>query len=85
MFFSSPDVALAQRIEYLSRAVASLRSADVGCMPRLGLLLRDLEDLLDVARIQNKVSISLELFIYLFCLFVHHLVRINTYIDFICT
>jgi len=47
---------LLQRIEYLARAVMCMRSDQVGYAPHLGVFLRDLEDKIDVARIQQQVG-----------------------------
>ena len=49
------SVTLPQRIEYLARAVMCMRSDQVGCAPQLGVFLRELEDMIDVARIQQQV------------------------------
>lgn len=49
------SVTLLQRIEYLARAVLCMRSDQVGCAPQLGVFLRELEDMIDVARIQQQI------------------------------
>ena len=49
------SLTLVQRFEYLARAVMCLRSDQVGCAPQLGVFLRELEDMIDVARIQQQV------------------------------
>lgn len=51
----SPSIPLLQRIEYLARAVMCMRSDQVGYAPQLGVFLRELEDKIDVARIQQRV------------------------------
>ncbi|KAJ4448862.1 hypothetical protein ANN_00253 [Periplaneta americana] len=48
-------VTLLQRIEYLARAVMCMRSDQVGYAPQLGVFLRELEDKIDVARIQQQI------------------------------
>ncbi|XP_071451396.1 nuclear pore complex protein Nup154 [Hetaerina americana] len=49
------SVTLDQRLTYLARAVMCMRSDNVGCAPSQGVFLRELEDQLEVARIQQKV------------------------------
>ncbi|XP_033607158.1 nuclear pore complex protein Nup155 isoform X2 [Cryptotermes secundus] len=49
------SITLLQRIEYLARAVVCMRSDQVGYAPQLGVFLRELEDKIDVARIQQQV------------------------------
>lgn len=51
----SSDVSLAQRVEYLARAVVCMRSDQAGYAPYLGIFLRELEDKLEVARIQQQI------------------------------
>jgi nuclear pore complex protein Nup155 len=51
----SLSITLLQRIEYLARAVMCMRSDQVGYAPQLGVFLRELEDKIDVARIQQQV------------------------------
>jgi nuclear pore complex protein Nup155 len=51
----SPSIPLLQRIEYLARAVMCMRSDQVGYASQLGVFLRELEDKIDVARIQQRV------------------------------
>lgn len=50
-----PSIPLLQRIEYLARAVMCMRSDQVGYAPQLGVFLRELEDKIDVARIQQRI------------------------------
>ncbi|PSN41988.1 Nuclear pore complex protein 155 [Blattella germanica] len=49
------SVTLLQRRDYLARAVICMRSDQVGYAPQLGVFLRELEDMIDVARIQQQV------------------------------
>ncbi|GLG97236.1 Nuclear pore complex protein Nup155 [Gryllus bimaculatus] len=49
------SVALTQRIAYLARAVMCMRSDKVGCAPHLGVFLRELEDKIEVARLQQQI------------------------------
>ncbi|XP_039282164.1 nuclear pore complex protein Nup155 [Nilaparvata lugens] len=51
----SPAVSLSERMTYLAKAVICMRSDDVGCAPHLGVFLHELEDLVQVARIQKRV------------------------------
>lgn len=51
----SDHVNLTQRITYLGKAVMCMRSDEVGCAPHLGVFLHDLEDLLQVAKVQKQV------------------------------
>ncbi|XP_046396467.1 nuclear pore complex protein Nup154-like isoform X2 [Ischnura elegans] len=57
---ASSSVTLDQRITYLARAVMCMRSDNVGCAPSQGVFLRELEDQLEVARIQQKVLNALK-------------------------
>ncbi|XP_024941469.1 nuclear pore complex protein Nup154 isoform X2 [Cephus cinctus] len=50
-----PDMPLSQRVEYLARAVVCMRSDQAGYAPRLGVFLRELEDKVEVARIQQQI------------------------------
>lgn len=50
------NVTLSQRVEYLARAVVCMRSDQAGYAPYLGIFLRELEDKVEVARIQQQVS-----------------------------
>lgn len=50
------DVPLSQRVEYLARAVVCMRSDQAGYAPYLGIFLRELEDKVEIARIQQQVS-----------------------------
>ncbi|XP_011350489.1 nuclear pore complex protein Nup155 isoform X2 [Ooceraea biroi] len=49
------DVSLAKRVEYLARAVVCMRSDQTGYAPYLGIFLRELEDKLEVARMQQQI------------------------------
>ncbi|XP_014476453.1 PREDICTED: nuclear pore complex protein Nup155 isoform X3 [Dinoponera quadriceps] len=49
------DISLPERVEYLARAVACMRSHQTGYAPYLGIFLRELEDKLEVARMQQKI------------------------------
>lgn len=49
------SVKLYQRISYLGKAVMCMRSDGVGCAPHLGVFLHELEDLVQVARVQKQV------------------------------
>ena len=59
MLFSSSGVPLSQRVEYLARAVVCMRSDRAGYAPYLGVFLRELEDKVEVARIQQQVILNL--------------------------
>uniref|UniRef100_A0A182QXT3 Nucleoporin Nup133/Nup155-like N-terminal domain-containing protein n=1 Tax=Anopheles farauti TaxID=69004 RepID=A0A182QXT3_9DIPT len=54
-------ISLQQRIEYLARAVMCMRSESVGFSAHNGVLLKDLEDKLEVAQIQRQVYDALGL------------------------
>lgn len=54
-----PEISLSQRVEYLARAVVCMRSDQTGYAPYLGVFLRELEDKLEVARMQQQVYISI--------------------------
>lgn len=49
------NVSLKQRLEYLARAVMCMRSDKVGYAPHLGVFLRELEDKIDIARVQEQI------------------------------
>ncbi|XP_076649143.1 nuclear pore complex protein Nup154 [Halictus rubicundus] len=49
------NIPLAQRVEYLARAVVCMRSDEAGYAPYLGVFLRELEDKVEVARIQQQI------------------------------
>ncbi|XP_071869599.1 nuclear pore complex protein Nup154 [Bombus fervidus] len=49
------NVTLSQRVEYLARAVVCMRSDQAGYAPYLGIFLRELEDKVEVARIQQQI------------------------------
>ncbi|KAG8227175.1 hypothetical protein J437_LFUL008059 [Ladona fulva] len=57
---ASAAITLSQRVTYLARAVMCMRSDQVGCAPSLGVFLKQLEDELDVVRIQQKVLDALK-------------------------
>lgn len=59
------DVSLPQRVEYLARAVVCMRSDEAGYAPHLGVFLRELEDKVEVARIQQQVCLKLYFMIFL--------------------
>ncbi|KAJ1526290.1 hypothetical protein ONE63_009443 [Megalurothrips usitatus] len=46
---------LKQRVDYLAHAIMCMRSDKVGAAPNLGVFLRELEDQMEVARIQQKI------------------------------
>lgn len=50
-----PEIPLSKRVEYLARAVVCMRSDQTGYAPYLGIFLRELEDKLEVARMQQQV------------------------------
>ncbi|XP_035777971.1 nuclear pore complex protein Nup154-like [Anopheles albimanus] len=61
---SSPgdgSIRLSKRIEYLARAVMCMRSESAGFTAHNGVLLKELEDKLEVAQIQRQVSDALRL------------------------
>nr|XP_040239495.2 nuclear pore complex protein Nup154 [Anopheles coluzzii] len=58
---ASDSINLQQRIEYLARAVMCMRSESVGFSAHNGVLLKDLEDKLEVAQIQRQVYDALAL------------------------
>uniref|UniRef100_A0A182SWZ0 Nucleoporin Nup133/Nup155-like C-terminal domain-containing protein n=1 Tax=Anopheles maculatus TaxID=74869 RepID=A0A182SWZ0_9DIPT len=58
---ASDSISLQQRIEYLARAVMCMRSESVGFSAHNGVLLKDLEDKLEVAQIQRQVYDALAL------------------------
>ncbi|XP_012137924.1 nuclear pore complex protein Nup154 [Megachile rotundata] len=49
------NIPLSQRVEYLTRAVVCMRSDQAGYAPYLGIFLRELEDKVEVARIQQQI------------------------------
>lgn len=51
----SEKISLAKRIEYLARAVMSMRSDTIGYSSNHGEMLRDLEDKLEVAQVQKQI------------------------------
>ena len=56
-FFYRAEISLSKRVEYLARAVVCMRSDQTGYAPYLGIFLRELEDKLEVARMQQQVHI----------------------------
>lgn len=56
-FFYRSEISLSKRVEYLARAVVCMRSDQTGYAPYLGIFLRELEDKLEVARMQQQVHI----------------------------
>ncbi|XP_029678395.1 nuclear pore complex protein Nup155 isoform X1 [Formica exsecta] len=49
------EIPLSKRVEYLARAVVCMRSDQTGYAPYLGVFLRELEDKLEVARMQQQI------------------------------
>lgn len=49
------NLTLKQRLEYLARAVMCMRSDKVGYAPHLGVFLRELEDKIDIAKVQEQI------------------------------
>ncbi|VEN48383.1 unnamed protein product [Callosobruchus maculatus] len=49
------SVTLKERIAYLARAIMCMRSDKVGYAPYLGVFLRDLEDKMEVAKVQEQI------------------------------
>ncbi|XP_043796299.1 nuclear pore complex protein Nup154 isoform X2 [Apis laboriosa] len=49
------NIPLSQRVEYLARAVVCMRSDQAGYAPYLDIFLRELEDKVEVARIQQQI------------------------------
>lgn len=49
------SISLHQRLTYLGKAVMCMRSDGVGCAPHLGVFLHELEDLVQVARVQKQI------------------------------
>ncbi|KAF5276078.1 hypothetical protein FQA39_LY00874 [Lamprigera yunnana] len=48
-------ITLSERIEYLARAVMCMRSDKIGYAPHLGVFLKELEDKLEMAKVQEQV------------------------------
>lgn len=48
-------ISLQQRIEYLARAIMCMRSDSAGASAHNGILLKELEDKLDIARVQKQI------------------------------
>lgn len=46
---------LKDRLEYLTRAIMCMRSDKIGYAPYLGVFLRDLEDKMEVAKVQEQI------------------------------
>ncbi|RZC41057.1 nuclear pore complex protein Nup155 [Asbolus verrucosus] len=49
------SLSLKERLEYLTRAIMCMRSDKVGYAPYLGVFLRDLEDKMEVAKVQEQI------------------------------
>lgn len=49
------SVPLKDRLSYLARAIMCMRSDKVGYAPYLGVFLRDLEDKMEVAKVQEQI------------------------------
>lgn len=49
------SLTLKDRVQYLTRAVMCMRNDKVGYAPHMGVFLRDLEDKLEMARVQEEV------------------------------
>lgn len=54
-FVFSTNVTLKERLAYLARAIMCMRSDKNGYAPYLGVFLRDLEDKMEVAKVQELV------------------------------
>ncbi|KAJ8921993.1 hypothetical protein NQ315_008631 [Exocentrus adspersus] len=52
---SGNSVTLKERLSYLARAIMCMRSDKVGYAPCLGMFLRDLEDKMEVAKVQEQI------------------------------
>lgn len=55
IFNYSSTVTLRERLTYLARAIMCMRSDKVGYAPCLGVFLRDLEDKMEVAKVQEQI------------------------------
>ncbi|XP_043641308.1 nuclear pore complex protein Nup154 [Drosophila teissieri] len=55
----SENITLEQRIEYLVRAVMCMRNGNVGSSITNGIFLKELEDKLDIARVQKAVLVAM--------------------------
>lgn len=55
MIFSD-SITLDKRIYYLSHALVCMKSDKAGAVPHVGVLYQEVEDTLQVAQIQSKVS-----------------------------
>ncbi|XP_041675233.1 LOW QUALITY PROTEIN: nuclear pore complex protein Nup154 [Drosophila eugracilis] len=55
----SENITLEQRIEYLVRAVMCMRNGNVGSSITNGIFLKELEDKLDIARVQKSVLVAM--------------------------
>lgn len=53
--FLRTSLNLKERLEYLTRAIMCMRSDKVGYAPYLGVFLRDLEDKMEVAKVQEQI------------------------------
>lgn len=54
-FYFRTAVLLKDRLAYLARAIMCMRSDKVGYAPYLGVFLRDLEDRMEVAKVQEQI------------------------------
>lgn len=54
-FYCRTNLTLGERLTYLARAIMCMRSDKNGYAPFLGVFLRDLEDKMEVARVQEQV------------------------------
>ncbi|SPP81700.1 nuclear pore complex protein Nup154 [Drosophila guanche] len=55
----SENITLEQRIEYLARAVMCMRNGNVGSSVTNGIFLKELEDKLEIARVQKAVLVDM--------------------------
>lgn len=55
LFFFRNAVSLKERLSYLARAIMCMRSDKIGYAPYLGTFLRDLEDKMEVAKVQEQI------------------------------
>ena len=60
MIFFSPNVDLAKRIEYLSRAIMCARSCQSAFLAQCGIHARDLEEEIELARTQKLILESIQ-------------------------
>lgn len=55
LLFRSGALTLKDRIAYLARAVVCMRSDRIGYAPQYGVLLRELEDKVEIAKVQEQL------------------------------